>query len=474
MYKITTSKWLKHWDFMLVDFILFQVAFFIACTIRHGVGMPYINETYIDLMWLIAGADLCVAFFFESYRGVLRRGYWKEFKAAAQHTLVVMAIVIAYLFLTKESDQTSRIVMVIFPFVAFGLIYCGRVLLKLYLRKHRSSASGKRSIVLICGPENFKDAIDTFLNNPYSEFLVQAVGIYPEHSEIDEKNYRGIPIYNCESRLLELMQTGWVDEILVSIPKEYPLPESLMETCELMGITVHIKLARVNVTGGKQIVEVLEGYTVLSNSMAVASTRALVLKRLLDICGGLVGTAITGLLIVIIGPIIKIKSPGPIFFSQTRVGKNGKPFKIHKFRSMYMDAEERKKELMAQNNIESGLMFKMDDDPRIIKGIGHFIRDYSIDEFPQFINVLKGEMSLVGTRPPLVNEVEQYDYYHRSRLATKPGITGMWQTSGRSDITDFEEVVRLDREYIENWSIGLDIKLLLKTVLVVLRKEGSK
>lgn len=138
-----------------------------------------------------------------------------------------------------------------------------------------------------------------------------------------------------------------------------------------------------------------------------------------------------------------------------------------------MDAEERKKELMKQNNIKDGMMFKMDDDPRIIKGVGHFIRKTSLDEFPQFWNILKGDMSLVGTRPPTMDEWEKYELHHRKCLAIKPGLTGMWQVSGRSDITDFEEVVRLDTEYISNWNFGLDIKILFKTVMTVLKREGS-
>ena len=203
----------------------------------------------------------------------------------------------------------------------------------------------------------------------------------------------------------------------------------------------------------------------------------------MDILGGLVGCFFTLLLTIVVGPLIYIKSPGPIFFSQTRIGKNGRKFKIYKFRSMYMDAEERKKELMSQNKM-SGLMFKMDYDPRIIgsekmgkdgkpKGIGNFIRATSIDEFPQFWNVLKGDMSLVGTRPPTVDEWEQYEPHHRARMAIKPGITGMWQVSGRSDITDFEEVVQLDTEYIEKWNLGLDIKLLLMTVVKVFKNDGA-
>jgi lipopolysaccharide/colanic/teichoic acid biosynthesis glycosyltransferase len=151
---------------------------------------------------------------------------------------------------------------------------------------------------------------------------------------------------------------------------------------------------------------------------------------------------------------------------------------------MYLDAEERKEALMEQNKISDGMMFKMEEDPRVIgsrilpdgtyrKGVGNFLRDHSIDEFPQFFNVLKGDMSLVGTRPPTVDEWEKYQLHHRARLSIKPGITGMWQVSGRSNITDFEEVVRLDTEYINNWTLGLDFRILLRTVRIVLSREGS-
>ena len=150
---------------------------------------------------------------------------------------------------------------------------------------------------------------------------------------------------------------------------------------------------------------------------------------------------------------------------------------------MYMDAEERKKELMAHNRVKDGMMFKMDFDPRIIgnkivdgkqvTGIGSFLRRTSLDELPQLFNILMGNMSLVGTRPPTIDEWEKYKYHHRARLSTKPGLTGMWQVSGRSDITDFEEVVRLDTEYINNWSIALDIKILFKTFEVIFKHDGA-
>ena len=207
------------------------------------------------------------------------------------------------------------------------------------------------------------------------------------------------------------------------------------------------------------------------------------MKRALDIVGGLVGSLIAIVVIVVVGPQIKKESPGPILFKQTRIGLNGKRFKMLKIRSMYENADERKAELMKDNRVSDGMMFKLDWDPRIIgnkivdgkrvTGLGPRIRDGSWDELPQFFNILKGDMSLVGTRPPTVDEWEKYKYHHRARLATRPGLTGMWQVSGRSRITDFEEVVKLDTEYINHWSFGLDIRILLKTVKAVFTKDGA-
>ena len=187
-------------------------------------------------------------------------------------------------------------------------------------------------------------------------------------------------------------------------------------------------------------------------------------KRAMDIAGGLVGCLLMGIITIFVGPAIYFKSPGPIFYKQERIGQNGRRFYMYKFRSMVMNADALKKDLMAQNRVKDGMMFKIKDDPRIIPGVGNFIRKTSLDEFPQFINVLKGDMSLVGTRPPTVDEWNKYELQHRIRMAIKPGITGMWQVSGRNEITDFNEVVKLDSYYINNWSIGLDITILFKTV----------
>ena len=240
-----------------------------------------------------------------------------------------------------------------------------------------------------------------------------------------------------------------------------------------MGITVHIYMENTYDTLPNRCISNVFGYNVLTSTISPISFRQSLFKRLFDLVGGMVGFLAAILIGIVIGPIIFIKSPGPILFSQIRIGKRGRPFRIYKFRSMYTDAEERKKELMEKNKIQDGLMFKIEDDPRIIKGIGHFIRKTSLDEFPQFWNVLKGDMSLVGTRPPTIDEYQKYSPHHKRRLNMRPGITGLWQISGRSSITDFEDVVRLDTEYIENWSLDLDIKIILKTISKLLHNNDA-
>lgn len=192
----------------------------------------------------------------------------------------------------------------------------------------------------------------------------------------------------------------------------------------------------------------------------------------MDFVGGLVGCMIFAIAFCILGPIIKLDSKGPILFKQQRVGRNGRIFTCYKFRSMRQDAEELKAALMKKNEMH-GLMFKMEDDPRITK-VGKFIRKTSLDELPQFINVLKGDMSLVGTRPPTVDEYQQYEPKQKARISMTPGLTGLWQVSGRSNIKNFDDVIRLDMLYIDNWSILLDIKIILLTIKVVLFGSGAK
>ena len=330
------------------------------------------------------------------------------------------------------------------------------------------------------------EVIKNLSDNSFHDYFISGI-ILMDQASADEKERNGIPILGRGENILFYIGRHWVDEVFLYQPDNLPYPVEMVDNLLNMGITVHYCISALNDSrmGTTQEVEKIGNYKVLTNSLRIVSIRELAFKRIMDIAGGIVGCILTGIVFIFIAPIIYKESPGPIFFTQKRIGKNGKPFNMYKFRSMYMDAEERKIALMAQNKVQDGMMFKMDDDPRIIGsekkdkngkpiGIGNFIRRTSLDEFPQFWNVLKGEMSLVGTRPPTLDEWEKYDLHHRVRMSIKPGITGLWQISGRSEITDFEEVVRLDREYIQNWSPELDFQILFKTVSVVLKHEGAE
>ena len=357
-----------------------------------------------------------------------------------------------------------------------------RSLWKKHLEKYAEQGKGKKLLVMTT--RHVADEVVSGLKEKnYSGFDI--VGVMVIDANLVGQEIQEVPVVADYNSAVDYVRTAWVDEIYVDVRGAYGYANTLIDAFIEGGITVHMCISSIVKThGDKQLIQKINGETVVTTMMNYATPKQMLLKRTADIIGGLVGSIFTLILTIFIGPIIYIKSPGPIFFAQERVGKNGKRFKMYKFRSMYMDAEARKAELMKDNRLGDGKMFKLDFDPRVIgnkilpdgshkTGIGDFIRRTSLDEFPQFFNVLKGDMSIVGTRPPLISETNLYELHHKARLAIKPGITGMWQVSGRSDITDFEEVVRLDREYISNWNIGMDIKILVKTVMVVLKEDGS-
>ena len=336
---------------------------------------------------------------------------------------------------------------------------------------------------IIASRDEVESILEEIYMHNYEMFIIR--GIVLTDNPAREEEIKGVPVVCPFEGAPEFVCREWVDEVMffgeASDPKVKKVLDRLFET----GVTVHFSVANlVKFENKDQIVERVAGQTVVTMSLNYASPRQLLLKRLIDILAGLAGSIVTIILAIIFGPLIFISSPGNIFFTQERIGRNGKRFRIIKFRTMYPDAEERKKEYMDQNRNADGMMFKLDFDPRIIgnritaggkkkTGLGQFLRDHSIDEFPQFFNVLLGQMSLVGTRPPTPDEWDKYDLHHRARLTIKPGITGLWQVSGRSEITDFEEVVRLDREYITKWTMGRDFRIILKTIWVVLRGSGA-
>ena len=483
MYRKKSRGWYKHKDFILIDLVCLFMALILAYLIRNGsVRNLFTLGIYRNVMIFVILVDLFLIILFESYKGVLRRGRYQELRSVIRQMILIELASGLYLFTVSGGRTFSRIILYLMGIFYVLLSYCTRIIWKKYLL-HKMAEGGEHSLYIVTNYDLASKVIQNVKEHNYNRYNINGLVIIDEN--MTGQSISGIPVVADMPNASNYICQQWVDEVLINIDEEYPHPQKLMDELLEMGMVVHLNLAKVKSTPGqKQLVETVGGYTVLTTTMNYATESQAFAKRALDILGGLVGCILTGIICIFVGPAIYISSPGPIFFSQIRIGQNGKPFKMYKFRSMYMDAEERKAELMAQNKMSDSRMFKLDFDPRVIgnkilpdgrhkTGVGEFIRKTSLDEFPQFWNVLKGDMSLVGTRPILQDELEQYELHHRARIAIKPGITGMWQVSGRSDITDFEEVVRLDTEYISNWNFGLDIKILLQTVKTVLKREGS-
>ena len=343
--------------------------------------------------------------------------------------------------------------------------YLGVFLLFSFIKYRKRAVSsldsGSKSLLIVTTKDELRDLKRSIKKYNFEFFRIVGLCIVDDDKT---KKVDGIEVVCDKDGLLKYCCNNWVDSVFFDMDYSM-IPEEVLEGLATAGITTHLRLMKVRAFEGQdQTVEKVLNFPVLTSMVKERSAFDNFVKRAMDIAGGLVGCLLMGIITIFVGPAIYFKSPGPIFYKQERIGQNGRRFYMYKFRSMVMNADALKKDLMAQNRVKDGMMFKIKNDPRIIPGVGNFIRKTSLDEFPQFINVLKGDMSLVGTRPPTVDEWNKYELQHRIRMAIKPGITGMWQVSGRNEITDFNEVVKLDSYYINNWSIGLDITILFKTV----------
>ncbi len=456
----------KHLDFFVIDILCVEIAYLFAYYIRlgHEGSVP---GDYGMMNIIVILAHIAIVFWTECYSGILRRGLLKEAKNIIVHNFGILAIVIIVLFFIKQSVLYSRALFVIFVCINAILMMIFRCIRKCIIFKQNKTTKRKKNMLVIASSDNVSDIVEDLINLNYGAYAILGAVVINEN-KVGESIGK-VPVVANFDNMYNYVKENVIDEVFIESTNQ-DLTE-ITNTFLTMGVVVHVSLNNFVSSVPNVVLEKINNHMVITTSINLMSFKQKVIKRLIDICAAIPGIIIMAILFVIFAPIIYIQSPGPIFFKQVRIGKNGRRFKMYKFRSMYMDAEERKKELMEKNKM-SGLMFKMDDDPRITP-IGKFMRKTSIDEFPQFINILKGDMSLVGTRPPTEDEYNQYELHHKSRLAIKPGLTGMWQVSGRSDITDFEEVVRLDNEYIRKFSIGLDIKILFKTVGTVLFRKGS-
>lgn len=458
-----------NYSLLIIETISISVSFSGACLIRNGIGL--FTGLYSSTLFMLIFLYLILYLFLNWNHDLFSRGYYQEFEVILKYNVCLILIFSCYLFLSKKAEPFSRLVFVYFFVFNIVLTYLGHIFFKRYMLKFYKISTNSSKVMIITLEDKIMDILKNLEQTPGWSFQITSIAILDQNRT--GETIGGIPVVASKEDLIEAAKLRILDEVFLYLP-DYSKEEirSIVTNFEYMGVSVHLNIDFFDIDWVKKTTGKFADFTVMTFYTNLFDYRMLVIKRIIDILGAVIGLAFTVFLAPFVAFAIKMESKGPVFFKQNRIGKNGRVFQMYKFRSMYIDAEERKKELMSLNEMK-GCMFKMTDDPRITK-VGKFIRKTSIDELPQFWNILKGDMSLVGTRPPTAEEFQRYKVYYRRRLSIKPGLTGLWQVSGRSKVTDFEEVVRLDLEYIDNWSLALDFKLMLQTVWVVLTGRGSK
>jgi len=455
-----------------LDLVIIVSSFMAAYYLRNEIGKLGHLRGYVWLLLFAIPILLTLLNSNNLYSSLRLRSYisivWDIFKV-----YFVGGIMLSAAIFLLDPHHYSRLLFLFFLLISFLLLTACRISVKLLLAGFRRKGLNFRHILIVGAGQNAANLCE--LIHDHDEWGLQltslTINVYDAN---DSATYAGASrtVHSIEE-IVDFCKKNTVDEVIFAMEKnnDYNIEEYIAEL-QTLGLTVRVVIDFLSIPGASKETSLFFGeIPMLTYSNFTFNSNQIVAKRCLDIIGALAGLFINLLMLPFIAVAIKLDSPGPVFFGQSRVGENGRRFICWKYRTMSVDAEAQKEALMEQNEMH-GAMFKMQNDPRVTR-VGSFLRKSSLDEFPQFWNVLCGQMSLVGTRPPTPDEVETYENWHRRRISIKPGITGLWQISGRNRIKNFDDVVRLDIRYIEEWSIWLDIKIILRTPWVMLKRSGA-
>jgi exopolysaccharide biosynthesis polyprenyl glycosylphosphotransferase len=468
-----------HWATIITDILLVNLAFLMAYVVRY-VWQWLRPVTFYDPYRDYLGQQLVLTILLAlAYRstGVWRRrrgeSWLDEAARIATATAAGITLMMAVTFFLQPSPFSR---LLIFWALLFIVLFIGaarlarRLLLSLLYRR---GIGVDRAMVVGAG-ETGRSVIRTLLARPDLGFAV--VGYLDDGREENNVGLGRIPrlgdLTDLDRRLTELAP---MHSVFIALPGDmHPQLLSLLQVCQQRGVRAQVVPDLLQLSLNRVEFTNMAGVPLLGMRDMAAfghiSTSGRIVKRALDLAIIIILAPLTLLVMGLIALLIKLDSPGPVFYASPRVGRNGHEFMMHKFRSMVAGADEQKEGLWALNEAD-GPLFKIRQDPRLTRA-GRFIRRLSLDELPQVYNVLLGQMSLVGPRPPLPEEVRLYKSWHRQRLAVVGGMTGLWQVSGRSDLT-FDELCLLDIYYIENWTIGLDVRILLQTIPRLLSGKGA-
>jgi exopolysaccharide biosynthesis polyprenyl glycosylphosphotransferase len=448
-----------------MDAVLFAIAFGLAYVLRSNpdvivlLNLPPVNE-FTDYKWLyiilIPAAPLILeaqGFYSRPVQCSRRTTAWLLFKGCLVTALVL--ILTSFFF----RMVIARAVIIWFGFVSFALVFTKEELFRVFYRSKLGKSSLRRRFILLGTREE-----TIRMREELKAKSDEAIEIRAE-LDLNETSVE---------RLITMLHEHSVNGVILSAKHSYfEQVEEVIRACEIEGVEAWLVAEFFKTQISRTSLDDFYGRPVLVFRTTPEASWQGVLKQLLDRIGALILLMLLSPIFLIVAVMIKLRSPGPVLFRQKRSGLNGAPFTIYKFRTMVTNAEQFQHELAAMNEM-TGPVFKVSNDPRVTP-IGKFLRKSSFDELPQLLNVLRGEMSLVGPRPLPVDEVKRFnDLAHRRRLSVKPGMTCLWQVSGRNDVSDFRDWVRLDLEYIDNWSLWLDFKILWWTVPVVLTGVGAK
>lgn len=449
----------------LLDAGLFCLAFWVAHAVRSHWRLEVFGGTaeikgFEDYVWLLlvifplAPLFLELQGFYGKPLGTpLRSSLWQLLWACLWMSIGIVMIS----FVARE--QPARSVIILFGIVSFFFVGIKEAIFRGIVRFGIGNSQTRMRVLLVGSPEETAD-----LRRHLGKQAGKSVDVVGE-AQIQDGGL---------GPLIETIHDTSPSAVIIAARHSYfEAIERAIQACELEGVDVWLMAGMFKTQLSQTSVDDFFGRPMMVFRSGPEASWQGIAKQFLDFFGAILLLLISAIPMAVVAVLIKMTSPGPVFFKQMRSGLNGRPFMMLKFRSMATDAEQRKHELEVLNEM-SGPVFKVTNDPRITP-IGAILRKFSIDEFPQLVNVLRGEMSLVGPRPLPVDEVRRFDdLAHRRRLSVKPGLTCLWQISGRNNVTDFRDWVRLDLEYIDNWSIWLDLKILLRTIPVVLLGTGAK
>lgn len=465
------------------DFLAIILSFFCAYLVRAQILplIPYFEkrvffpiENYVPVFILSSFFLLISLYSLQGYKLPLGVALHKTFFTILKSVLTAFLLVLASIFLLKLV-YVSRTFIAIF-FICF--LFLGtflRHIVSLRFRGGVREGLHHKNLVVVGNGSNAVELIYAVNSNPETGFSIRGFFLSSENEKPEETENlvkSGVEFLGSVYDIPSFLEREVVDAVLIAEdPSKVKNLEELFMTCEELGVELLMSLRVFPHINTPIYFERLDDIPLLHFAMTPKASFSLFLKRLIDIVGSFSGLIILSPLLILVAVLIKLTSEGPVFFIQERMGLRGRRFKLYKFRTMIKDAEKKLEEIKHLNEVD-GPVFKIEKDPRLTP-IGGILRKTSIDELPQLWNVLKGEMSLVGPRPPIPSEVVKYDRWQRRRLSMRPGLTCLWQISGRSEL-DFETWMKLDLKYIDNWSLTLDTIILLKTIPAVLSGRGAK